>query len=90
MTRTLLQKILLTAAIAAALTGSALAQMPMPSISLGGDKPPPTPEQLEKQKIIDKAYRSATQKIPDKKPVDPWGNVRPSPATASQKASQNK
>ena len=72
------------AAVIALLTGTASAQMPTPAIHLGHDKPALTPEQLEKQKAIDNAYNSATQKIPDKKPVDPWGNVRPDPTTASK------
>jgi hypothetical protein len=59
--------------------------MPMPGISLGGDKPPPTEEEIAKQKAIDDAYKSATQKIPDKKSAaDPWATVRPNPSTASR------
>ena len=36
-----------------------------------------TPEEKEKQKAIENAYKSAIEKIPDKKPpADPWGAVR--------------
>ena len=86
------RKFLLASAALALLTGAASAQMPtqgggmpMPGISLGHDKPPPSPEQAAKQKAIDDAYKSATQKIPDKKKADdPWSTVRPNPSTASR------
>lgn len=72
------RKLLLAGVALALLTGAASAQMPMPGISLGHDKPPPTEEQIAKQKAIDEAYKSANQKIPDKKIVnDPWAAVRP-------------
>ncbi|MGD0025440.1 MAG: hypothetical protein ABSC37_12590 [Xanthobacteraceae bacterium] len=80
----MLRKLMQAAAVIALLTGTASAQMPMPAVHLNGDKRPPTPEEIEKQKAIDNAYKSATQKIPDKKPVDPWGNVRPNPSPASK------
>ena len=66
----------------AALTGAAFAQMPMPSLHLGADnKPPPTPEEIEKQKALDDAYKSATKKVPDKKVDDPWATVRTAPSS---------
>ena len=79
------RKLILAGAALALLTGAASAQMPttgggmpMPGMSLGHDKPPPTAEQIAKQKAIDDAYKSATQKIPDKKTADdPWATVRP-------------
>ena len=78
----MLRKLIQVGEALALLTGAAYAQtggFPMPSISLGQDKPPPTPEQIERQKAIDSAYSSATKKIPDKKEAaDPWGSVRPS------------
>ncbi len=46
------------------------------------DRPPQTQEEIEKQKAIDDAYKSATKKIPDKK-VDPWATVRPAPNSAA-------
>jgi hypothetical protein len=79
------RKLLLAGAVLALLTGTASAQMPMPGLSLGRDKPAPTPDQIAKQKAIDDAYKSATQKIPDKKTADdPWATVRPNPSTASR------
>lgn len=63
----------------------ALAQLPM-SMSLGHNKPALTPEQLEKQKELEKAYKAAKEKIPEKNAADPWGGIRPaSGATASAK-----
>jgi hypothetical protein len=73
-------------AIAAIMTGTAAAQLPMPGLSLGKDKPPPTPEEIERQKQIDNAYKSATTKIPNQSGAnDPWASVRPAPATPSKK-----
>jgi hypothetical protein len=74
----MLRKLIQAGAALILLTGTAYAQFPMPSMSLGGDKPPPTPEQVERQKAIDNAYSNATKKIPDKQgAADPWGTVRP-------------
>lgn len=79
------RKLLLAGTALALLTGAASAQMPMPGITLGHDKPPPTADQIAKQKAIDEAYKAATQKIPDKKTVDdPWASVRPNPSTAAR------
>ena len=79
------RKLLLAGAALALLTGAVSAQMPMPGLTLGRDKPPPTADQIAKQKAIDDAYKSATQKIPDKKTADdPWATVRPNPSTASR------
>jgi len=75
------------AAIALALLPvGAAAQLPM-SMSLAHDKPAPTPEQIEKQKALEKAYKAAKEKIPEKNgAADPWGGIRPaSGATASAK-----
>jgi len=81
----MVRKLFTAAAILALLTGIAAAQMPMPSISLGGDsKRKLTPEEQEKQDALDKSYRSTMQKIPEKKSVDPWGNIRSAPSSAAQ------
>jgi hypothetical protein len=43
-----------------------------------------TPEQIEKEKAADRAYKDSLKKIPDvKAPADPWGNAR---ATDAPKA----
>lgn len=79
------RKLFLAAAALALLAEAAFAQMPMPGISLGRDKAPRTEQDIAKQKAIDDAYKSATQKIPDKKSAaDPWAAVRPNPGTASR------
>ena len=77
----MLRKLIQVGAALALVTGTAHAQFPMPSLSLGKDKPPPTPEEIERQKAIDNAYNAANKKIPEKKEAtDPWGSVRPNPA----------
>jgi hypothetical protein len=64
----------------ALLPATAAAQFPMPGVHLGGDKEPPSKEELERRRALDKAYKSATEKIPEKKPAaDPWGNLRAAP-----------
>jgi hypothetical protein len=63
----------------------AAAQIPM-TMGLGRNKPALTPEQLEKQKELEKAYKAAKEKIPEKNAADPWGGIRPAPgASASAK-----
>ena len=73
------------AAVLALLPVGAAAQIPM---SMVHDKPALTPEQIEKQRALDKAYKDAKEKIPEKNAAaaDPWGGIRPAPgATASAK-----
>lgn len=64
--------------------GAASAQMPMPAITLnpdsGSEGRPLTKEEAEKKQAREDAYKSALEKIPNKenrKPVDPWENMRP-------------
>jgi hypothetical protein len=78
-TRDLL-RILPAVAVVAMLTGTAHAQL-MPKFSLGADERKLTPEEQEKKKELDNAYKQATNKIPDQKANDPWADVRPAPAT---------
>ncbi len=86
--QTMLQKLIVALAIVALLTGAALAQFPAPSISLEQQKHR-SAEQIEKDKEIDSAYRSATKKIPDQSVVnDPWADIRPGPTTAAQNKKQ--
>jgi hypothetical protein len=76
------------AAILTVLTGSAFAQSNpfMPKMSLGGqEKKALTPEEQEKQKQLDDAYRSATNKIPNQSANDPWASVRRAPAAPAPK-----
>ena len=37
------------------------------------------------RKQIDNDYKAVTSKIPDQKPTDPWGAIRPAPSTPSPK-----
>ena len=67
----------------------AAAQIPM-SMPMGRDKPQLTPEQLEKQKELEKAYKAAKEKIPEKNVADPWGNIRPAPGTSANAKSAKK
>ncbi|MGB8576174.1 MAG: hypothetical protein WCD56_06375 [Pseudolabrys sp.] len=70
--------------IVVALPGIAFAQQLKPGLSLHPDKPPLTPEEQERQKAIDGAYKSAIKKLPDKKKTadDPWGNIRSTTTTS--------
>ncbi len=78
----------LTGALALLAT-SAFAQMPMPSMSLQGEKKRAlTPEEQERQKQLDNDYKAATGKIPDQKANDPWADVRPTPAAPAPKKKQ--
>jgi hypothetical protein len=93
---TIVQKTLLriagTAAVTAVLVGSAAAQFPMPSINLEQDKHR-TPDQIAHDQAVDRAYQSATKKIPDKEIAnDPWSGVRsaPAPSTGSAKKMPSK
>jgi hypothetical protein len=81
----MVRKLMVAGAILGLMTGVAAAQMPMPSISLGGDHTRKlTPEEQEKQDALDKSYNSTIQKIPEKKAYDPWGNIRSAPSTSAQ------
>lgn len=88
----MLRRLIYASAITFLFAAPALAQ-DRPSIPLNA-KPPPTQEEIEKQKAADKAYDAAVQKIPDKKASsDPWGDIRPassaSAKTKHQKAGAN-
>lgn len=88
MGRNVLRKVICAAAFIAALTGTASAQFPMPSVNLEQEKHR-SPEEIAHDKAIDKAYQSATKKIPDQTNVnDPWATVRPAPPAALAKKKQ--
>jgi hypothetical protein len=89
----MLRKFIGAGLIISLLTGAALAQLPMPGVSLGHDeKHKLTPEEQAKQDATDRAYKSTLQKIPEKKTLDPWGNIRDTGQTpqTSQTTSKNK
>jgi len=69
-------------AIVLLITGAAAAQSnsdtqsPL-SMPFKPKAPPPTQEQIDRQRAADKAYEAAMHKIPEKKSsTDPWGDVR--------------
>ncbi len=81
LTKDILRKIVHVGTIIALLTGAASAQIKTPGINLAPQDRQMTPEEKEKQKAIEDAYKSTIGKIPDKKtPVDPWGTVRSNPS----------
>ena len=83
--RNTLRKVIHAAAITALLAGAASAQLPLPGLNLSGDEPSLTPQEEEKRKATEDAYKSALKKIPDKqKSADPWENIRPNSSTASK------
>ncbi len=87
----MLRKIVGAAIAVAVLTGSAAAQMPMPSISLGKDeKRKLTPEEQAAQDARDKAYKAELNKIPEKKANDPWGNLRDTGQAQASPSSKKK
>ena len=75
--------ICVAAAIIAMLVGPVCAQSKAPK-TLDEMMDAKTPEQIEKEKAADRAYKDSLKKIPDAKaPADPWGNAR---ATEAPKA----
>ncbi|MBK5962041.1 hypothetical protein CCR97_28160 [Rhodoplanes elegans] len=66
----------------------ALAQIAAPSLDIGGKTRTLTSEEIEKQKAIDEAYSRTVKQMPASKPVvvDPWGNVRDAPSSATTPA----
>jgi hypothetical protein len=76
--------ILLTAAAAAqgvGISGDGVSFSPFKQ----QDKRPMTQEEADKQRKLDEAYKSATNKIPDQKTNDPWAVVRPTTPTPAPK-----
>jgi hypothetical protein len=73
-------KLILLAGALALMTTYASAQGRPPTSPRGGQHIL-TPE----EKQIDNDYKAAASKIPDQKPNDPWGAIRPAPSTPSPK-----
>jgi hypothetical protein len=70
-------RILRAAAIIALLAGPVYAQSPDQHVPRYGEtNTPKSPQQIEADKQTDKAYNNSLGNIPDKGPVDPWGNAR--------------
>lgn len=72
------------------MTDAVSAQMPMPGVHLNEDpgKRSRSKEQQEYDKALDRAYQSATKKIPEQNKPDPWGNIRPAPSAATKNKQQ--
>jgi hypothetical protein len=66
------------------LTSHANSQQNLNMLGGLGDKRPPTEEEVAKQKAADEAYKAAVGKIPEKKSLDPWGQVRDTGASKKQ------
>jgi hypothetical protein len=68
-------KVFSAAAIIALLAGPVVAQdKPVPRYGdLGKAK---TPNEVEEEKEAERAYKRSLGNVPDKGPVDPWGNTR--------------
>jgi hypothetical protein len=89
----LFMRIFRAAAMIALLVGpaaTAYAQSQAPVPRYGEDKAK-SPQQIEEEKEADKAYQKSLGNIPDKGPVDPWGNARSTDTPqAATKAAQVK
>jgi hypothetical protein len=73
------RRLLVLAGFAAAtgLVFSELAQAQMPNVNIIPELKSKTPEEIEQEKITEKAYKDSLRKIPDTKASsDPWGDVR--------------
>jgi hypothetical protein len=82
-------KLIPLAGALALMTANASAQT-LPPINLlqGEQKRPLTPEEQERQKQLDDAYKAAAKKIPEQKANDPWAYVRPAPTVPASKKKQ--
>ena len=84
-------KIVRAVALIVLLAGPAYAQS-LPDINIIPDNTrSKTPQEIEQDKINEKAYRESLRKIPDAKASnDPWGSVRGADAVKPEKAPQSK
>jgi hypothetical protein len=75
------------AAVIALLAGPAYAQDPYAITPRYGDinKPDKTPQEIEADRAAERAYKHSLGNIPDKGPLDPWGNVRVDPPKTAPK-----
>ena len=68
-------RILCAAAVMALLVGPAYAQQ-QPVPRYGEPDKDKTRQQIEDEKAAERAYKRSLGNVPDKGPVDPWGNLR--------------
>jgi hypothetical protein len=79
------RRLVIAGAIILTFTADASAQLSTPGISMNADRPQLSKEELEKRKAVDDAYKSAINKLPDKKKAaDPWGDMRSPSANPSK------
>ena len=85
-------RILLAAMMVVSLAGTAYAQ----NVNVLRDERARSPEEREKDRLIEEQYKAEMKKIPDQKnSSDPWGTVRSTdtskqaPATTARKPKQN-
>jgi hypothetical protein len=75
-------RIFILALLVTFMAASAYAQTLGTGIPLNQEKEV-SPEQAEKRRKTEEAYKSAIKNVPDAKPVDPWGNMRGTEAAGS-------
>jgi hypothetical protein len=83
----MLHKAIVATSVLFLMTGAVSAQM-SPELHFKNDKPSRTKEQQDYDKAVDRAYQSATKKIPEQKKSDPWADIRPAPPAAAAKNKQ--
>ena len=83
----MLRTLIKAAVILAVASGPAAAQNLSLSPFNKPDKRPLTQDEIEAQKRKDRDYKAAMDKIPDKKPVDPWGGIRDTSTSSSSTTS---
>ena len=82
----MLRKSAAASALIVLFAGAAFAQS-MSLMPTGQDKRRLSAEEQQRQDDIERNYRDAVSKMPDRKAAaDPWGKVRPAPAATSSAA----
>ncbi len=76
-------RVFCAAAVIALLAGPAYAQDQKPVPRYGDVATPKSPQEIQAEKDADRAYNNSLGNIPDKGPVDPWGNARGTDAPKS-------
>jgi hypothetical protein len=78
-------KVACTAVLAFLIAAPAYAQDPIPRY--GEKDKEKSPQEMQDEREVQKAYKRSLNNIPDRGPTDPWGSVRSdSPPKASTKA----
>jgi hypothetical protein len=66
----------IAAAVIAALAGPSLAQQPAAIQRYGEKDKEKSQSELQAEKDAERAYKRSLDAVPEKAPVDPWGNAR--------------